>query len=76
MAVNWLNLIMRKVLLRVFCESTRSGPQGKDLDKSGFEKVREHYSVARMADRALEAYESVLSAKSGAGASPPSRPER
>ena len=30
------------------------------LGRSGFEKVREHYSVARMADRALEAYASVL----------------
>jgi glycosyltransferase involved in cell wall biosynthesis len=47
---------------------------GERLGQSGFEKVREQYSVARMADRALEAYESVLSAKSGAGASPPSRP--
>jgi glycosyltransferase involved in cell wall biosynthesis len=50
---------------------------GERLGQSGFEKVREHYSVARMADRALEAYESVLSvAKSEAGASPPSLPER
>ncbi|HEV7746480.1 MAG TPA: glycosyltransferase family 4 protein [Pyrinomonadaceae bacterium] len=30
------------------------------LGESGFENVRQHYSVARMADRALEAYESVL----------------
>jgi len=30
------------------------------LGQSGFEKVREHYSVARMADRALEVYEDVL----------------
>jgi len=30
------------------------------LGQSGFEKVREHYSVARMADRALEVYENVL----------------
>jgi glycosyltransferase involved in cell wall biosynthesis len=29
------------------------------LGQSGFKKVREHYSVARMADSALEAYESV-----------------
>ena len=34
---------------------------GERLGQNGFEKVREHYSVARMADRALEAYESVLS---------------
>ena len=31
------------------------------LGQNGFEKMREHYSVARMADRALEAYESMLS---------------
>ncbi len=30
------------------------------LGQSGFEKVREHYSVAQMADRALEVYESML----------------
>jgi glycosyltransferase involved in cell wall biosynthesis len=30
------------------------------LGQSGFEKVREHYSVARMADRAIQAYESVI----------------
>jgi glycosyltransferase involved in cell wall biosynthesis len=30
------------------------------LGQSGFEQVREHYSVARMADRALEVYASVL----------------
>lgn len=30
------------------------------LGQSGFEKVREHYSVARMANRALEVYESVI----------------
>ena len=29
------------------------------LGQNGFENVRKHYSVARMADRALEAYESV-----------------
>jgi glycosyltransferase involved in cell wall biosynthesis len=34
---------------------------GERLGQSGFEKVREHYSVARMADRALDAYESVVS---------------
>src|SRR3984893_12542127 len=34
---------------------------GEKLGQSGFEKVREHYSVARMADRALEVYESVAS---------------
>jgi len=32
----------------------------KELGRSGFEKVRMHYSVARMADRALETYESML----------------
>ena len=30
------------------------------LGQSGFENVREHYSVARMADRALDVYESML----------------
>jgi len=34
---------------------------GVRLGQSGFEKVREYYSVARMADRALQAYERVLS---------------
>jgi glycosyltransferase involved in cell wall biosynthesis len=33
----------------------------KALGRSGFEKVREHYSVERMAALALEAYESMLS---------------
>jgi glycosyltransferase involved in cell wall biosynthesis len=33
----------------------------KKLGESGFEKVREYYSVARMADRAIEVYESVVS---------------
>jgi len=32
----------------------------ESLGKSGFKNVREHYSVARMADSALEAYESVI----------------
>jgi glycosyltransferase involved in cell wall biosynthesis len=32
----------------------------EELGQSGFEKVREHYSVERMADCALEVYESVL----------------
>jgi glycosyltransferase involved in cell wall biosynthesis len=32
----------------------------KELGRSGFEKVREHYSVERMAALALEAYESML----------------
>jgi glycosyltransferase involved in cell wall biosynthesis len=34
------------------------------LGQNGFAKVREHYSVARMADSALTAYESVLNAVS------------
>jgi glycosyltransferase involved in cell wall biosynthesis len=34
---------------------------GEKLGQSGFEKVREHYSVARMADRAIEVYQSLLS---------------
>ena len=33
------------------------------LGQSGFENVREHYSVARMADRALEVYEELAGAK-------------
>ncbi|HKO59664.1 MAG TPA: glycosyltransferase family 4 protein [Pyrinomonadaceae bacterium] len=32
---------------------------GDALGRSGFDKVREHYSVSLMADRALEVYESV-----------------
>ncbi len=32
---------------------------GEKLGRSGLQKVHEHYSVGRMADRALEAYESV-----------------
>jgi glycosyltransferase involved in cell wall biosynthesis len=33
------------------------------LGQRGFEKVREHYSVGRMADRALEVYEDLVSAE-------------
>ncbi len=33
----------------------------EELGQTGFEKVREHYSVAQMADRALEVYESITS---------------
>jgi glycosyltransferase involved in cell wall biosynthesis len=36
----------------------------EELGQSGFEKVREYYSVERMADRALEVYESVSGAVS------------
>lgn len=36
---------------------------GEKLGRSGLQKVHEHYSVGRMADRALEAYESVLTSK-------------
>lgn len=43
-------------LLRIF----RDPELGEKLGQSGLRKVHEHYSVARMADRALEAYESVL----------------
>ena len=35
------------------------------LGQSGFQNVREHYSVARMADRALEVYESAAELKNG-----------
>jgi glycosyltransferase involved in cell wall biosynthesis len=34
---------------------------GEALGKSGFDKVREHYNVSLMADRALEVYEEVIS---------------
>lgn len=33
----------------------------EELGRNGFREVRKHYSAAHMADRALEAYESVLS---------------
>ena len=43
-------------ILRVY-----SDPElAKKLGESGYEKVREHYSVARMADRAIEVYENLL----------------
>ena len=44
-------------ILRIY----RDPALAEKLGQSGFEKVREHYSVARMADRALEVYESVVS---------------
>jgi len=46
------------------------------LGQSGFENVRKHYSVAIMADRAIEAYQSVLppSAESAKCNSPGQRP--
>jgi len=34
---------------------------GERLGQNGFQKVREHYSVARMADRALDVYKTVSS---------------
>lgn len=40
---------------------SRDPALAEKLGHSGFEKVRTHYSVARMADRALEVYESVAS---------------
>ena len=43
-------------ILRIY----RDPVLAEKLGQSGFEKVREHYSVAHMADRALEVYESVL----------------
>lgn len=42
-------------LLRIF----RDPELGVRLGQSGFEKVREHYNVAHMADQALAVYESV-----------------
>ena len=43
-------------ILRIY----RDPALAEKLGESGFHKVREHYSVARMADRALEVYESAL----------------
>lgn len=43
-------------LLRIYNDPALA----KRLGQSGFEKVREHYSVGRMADRALEVYEDML----------------
>lgn len=43
-------------ILRVYEDPTLR----EKLGQSGFDRVREHYSVARMADRALEVYESML----------------
>ena len=43
-------------ILRIY----RDPALAKKLGESGFQKVREHYSVARMADRALEVYEGAL----------------
>ena len=43
-------------ILRIYMDPALAG----QLGQNGYQKVREHYSVARMADRALEAYESVL----------------
>ncbi len=44
-------------ILRIYNEPALA----EKLGDSGFEKVREHYSVARMAERAVEVYESVVS---------------
>lgn len=43
-------------ILRIYNEPELA----ENLGDSGFEKVREHYTVARMADRAIEVYEEVL----------------
>lgn len=43
-------------LLRIYHDPALAA----ELGKSGFQKVREHYSVAHMADRALEVYEEML----------------
>lgn len=40
----------------------------RKLGQSGFENVRKHYSVARMADRALAVYESLLAPTTGLSA--------
>jgi glycosyltransferase involved in cell wall biosynthesis len=46
-------------LLRVY----RDPALAETLGRRGFEKVREHYSVARMADRAIDVYEEMAHAK-------------
>jgi glycosyltransferase involved in cell wall biosynthesis len=46
-------------ILRLSLDPALAGQLGQD----GYEGVREHYSVARMADRAVEAYESVLGSR-------------
>ncbi|MDQ3665581.1 MAG: glycosyltransferase family 4 protein [Acidobacteriota bacterium] len=46
-------------LAKGILEVYREPALGERLGLSGFENVRQHYSVARMADRALEVYESV-----------------
>lgn len=43
----------------------RNRTLASELGENGFKAVREHYSVARMADDALEVYASPLSAQSG-----------
>ena len=43
-------------LARIF----REPELGEALGKSGFDKVREHYNVSLMADRALEVYERIM----------------
>jgi len=48
-------------LARGIFEIYREPALGEKLGLSGFENVREHYSVGRMADRALEVYESITS---------------
>lgn len=47
-------------LLKIFREPALA----KELSRNGFRGVREHYSVAQSADRALEVYESVSGHKS------------
>lgn len=44
-------------ILKIF----RNRSLAEELGRNGFREVRKHYSAAHMADRALEAYESVLS---------------
>jgi glycosyltransferase involved in cell wall biosynthesis len=49
-------------LAKEILEVATNAELAKALSESGFSKVRELYSVARMADRALEAYEAVIHA--------------
>jgi len=43
-------------ILRLYMDPALSG----QLGQNGYQKVREHYSVAKMADRAIETYASVM----------------
>ncbi|MFN2510029.1 MAG: glycosyltransferase family 4 protein [Pyrinomonadaceae bacterium] len=48
-------------LARGILEIYREPALGEELGLSGFDNVRQHYSVGRMADRALEVYQDLVS---------------